>query len=633
MSKLFIYSLVYSAFLFSCNTSSGSGIDNNSNSIQEGRNAYFQMDHEKAYIIFQNVWQDKSQSTEDRVSAGSTMARMDWLFYQKTDKALAMINEVLTLNYRPSGGYILQARILTAEMRFAEAIEAAEKALELGQSETEQYASLFRLTQTILSKHEQDILMGKSKVEIDEKTKEVYAILQREASEKPGDVDMAGLYLGLSLLMERGENAFDAWMSFYRLTEISQVHASLLNNAEAFKQALEQYGKKGSDELVTKAVIKGLAESGFKDYAMMLKRIHFGEAATGDEQIDDLVRYMGFLDQVKKHTMDFYYRTLNGDSDRKDFQKAIRAEGKKLWEELSREEEAPLYSYKSFKQEIERRFKAIMTNINANGYYGLHMGHVVVDDNRLISQYDQSAMFRYISIDHMVSNGYSGWFWDGAAETGGWASNNGAFLQVRSAYTTGPVNSWLMVTDPIELEKTKERIAQLSIADDSIALKDPHAFLPGLSLRNTFDQRNKLLNKLKSEGLKGAALRLAYINEIERKVQGSSIYAHEGRHAIDKKNDYSRSSNELEYTAKLSEIYFAEMPFLAFRAVMNRNIGDRTSHGQANLRLMKNLVGWMSENQGEIAGFEASRPVLPQIDKLTDKQLKEAVLSFDPMAN
>ena len=260
------------------------------------------------------------------------------------------------------------------------------------------------------------------------------------------------------------------------------------------------------------------------------------------------------------------------------------------------------------------------------------MGHIVLDDERLISQYEESAMFRYISIDHMVSNGYTGWFWDGAAETGGWATNDGAFLQVRSAYSAGPVAAWLTVTDEVEIEKMQKQITKLTMADDSIAMKNPHAYMPGLGLRNSYNERKALLDKLKAEGLEGADLRLTYISEMERIVQGYSIYAHEGRHAIDKKNGYSKSSKELEYTAKLSEIYFSEMPFLAFRAIMNRNIGDASSHGQANLRLIKDLVSWMDEHQPEIEGFDADRPTLPQADKMTDEQLREAMKSLDPMA-
>jgi hypothetical protein len=260
------------------------------------------------------------------------------------------------------------------------------------------------------------------------------------------------------------------------------------------------------------------------------------------------------------------------------------------------------------------------------------MGQIILDDVRTIKQYNEKAEFRYIVIDHMVSNGYSSWFWDGKAEVGGWADDDGGFLQVRSAYTSGPVRAWLAVTDPEQVSKTKEKIQTLRSKDDSLAAKDPYAFLPGLESRIIFNERIFILDSLKMAGFNGPELRLAFIGAIETLERNSSIYAHEGRHAIDKKNGFSGDSEELEYRAKLSEIYFADRPFLAFTAILSRNIGDGTSHGEANLRVIKGLVEWMEENQQQIESFDPSRPTFPQMDKLTEGQLRTAVKNLDPLA-
>ena len=297
-----------------------------------------------------------------------------------------------------------------------------------------------------------------------------------------------------------------------------------------------------------------------------------------------------------------------------------------------RDSEKPKFSKEIFEKELKKRFKAILNLMSANGYFGLHMGHIVLDDRKVITQYNESADFRFISLDHMVSNGYSGWFWDGLAETGGWANDDESFLQIRSAYTSGPIRAWQQLTDSLAVSNIEKRIEELKFSDDSLAIDNPYNFLPGLSARIDYIQTKELLDSLIDAGVETSELRLTFINLFEKIQQGASIYAHEGRHAIDKKNRYSKKSNDLEYTAKLSEVYFSVKPLLSFNAIMSRNIGDNSSHGQANLKVVKGLVEWMEKNKENLSKIDAKRPMLPQIDKLTNAQLKEAIRSLDPLA-
>ena len=63
---------------------------------------------------------------------------------------------------------------------------------------------------------------------------------------------------------------------------------------------------------------------------------------------------------------------------------------------------------------------------------------------------------------------------------------------------------------------------------------------------------NALLNELEEQGLSGESLRLAFINEMSRSIRAHSIYAHEGRHAIDA-NLGNFDTPTLEFRAKLSD--------------------------------------------------------------------------------
>ncbi len=48
---------------------------------------------------------------------------------------------------------------------------------------------------------------------------------------------------------------------------------------------------------------------------------------------------------------------------------------------------------------------------------------------------------------------------------------------------------------------------------------------------------------------------------------------------------------------------------------------------------MKGIVEWMREHSDSIQGLDPDLPLLPQLDRLTDEQLREAFRSMDPMAS
>ena len=47
---------------------------------------------------------------------------------------------------------------------------------------------------------------------------------------------------------------------------------------------------------------------------------------------------------------------------------------------------------------------------------------------------------------------------------------------------------------------------------------------------------------------------------------------------------------------------------------------------------MRGAVAWMKSHQTEIARLNPERPLLPQLDKLSDEQLRAVARSMDPMA-
>jgi hypothetical protein len=107
---------------------------------------------------------------------------------------------------------------------------------------------------------------------------------------------------------------------------------------------------------------------------------------------------------------------------------------------------------------------------------------------------------------------------------------------------------------------------------------------------------------------------------------------HEGRHAIDIASGKKYPVWELEYRAKLSEIALAPAPRQALASVLDNDVGGEGTHSKANGKLAAEIAAWMEKHRGEIAGYDAALPPMPQIDKLTDEQIRVAVRGLDPLA-
>jgi hypothetical protein len=129
-------------------------------------------------------------------------------------------------------------------------------------------------------------------------------------------------------------------------------------------------------------------------------------------------------------------------------------------------------------------------------------------------------------------------------------------------------------------------------------------------------------------------LKIAFISTLERISVYSSIFCHESRHLLDSYEDYPKntiefSSEEKEFRAKLSEVSFSYYPKLTFAEAILRYEG--TAHENANKRIIKGVVDWMENNKLSISGLNKSRPLLSQLDLLKNKQIVQAIQSFDPL--
>jgi hypothetical protein len=257
------------------------------------------------------------------------------------------------------------------------------------------------------------------------------------------------------------------------------------------------------------------------------------------------------------------------------------------------------------------------------GYPSLHAGHLVQRERTGVSQYGRSGEVEFIVIDRMLANGYESWLWDGWAEAGGWSSTDGTIVQVRSAYTDGPLGA-LRRTRPGPMRERFIVETARAAADERRATgRDGVAQLVATSSRleqQVYDQISARTNDDE-----------AFIAEVWRATKQYSIDAHEGRHALDSVAQPDLASADLEFRAKLSQIIFADYPRLGLASVAGQ-VMDDTPHGVGNRRVLTGYRRWMRAHRIEITGFDRRQPTLSQLHLLTDAQITAAARSMDPWA-
>jgi hypothetical protein len=384
-------------------------------------------------------------------------------------------------------------------------------------------------------------------------------------------------------------------------------------------------------------VFEGLRLSQFFDLATLVARddrFADADAFASSPRVRETIAYADATEALKISTDSYYRDIANKRTDRAAWRKALGAAGQTLWAKLDFPSAPPAFSEEALARELRQRFGAVISLGETGDVEDMHYGHIFLDDKRTIEQYGHRAELRLIALDHMVSNGYESWVWDGRQGHGGWA-NEGGIHQVRPLYADGSLKSWERLSDPVQRTEIEEQVARFSAGDDDIAKRDPVAFLPGLALRLRWSGVNALADELRKAGATGAELKRRFMIELNRITLDSSIFAHEGRHALDGiyVKDVKLESEELEFRAKLSEVAFGDHPRLNFGSIFNPNMSDANSpHGRANKRIATGLVAWMEMHRAEITALDPARPLLPQFDKLSDIQMQAAMRGMDPWA-
>lgn len=580
-------------------------------------------------------------SAERQLSAAIVLANIAWRIRQDTATARTLLLTSSSMEGHDVDVPIERAHMRLAFQDFAGARAAARQALALASVHREESRATSALARGIIEPILVRLHTASGPLVVRETERaNLRALVPRLTTvvrATPGAVEPAHLLLLAGVLSGNGSAIVEGWDSYY-LIGTGRPAGNLIAEARGILSTLVPGWVDRSAPVGDRlALVRVLADGRFFEAAALVALLPAPDGTVPgqwDEGAEEIVAYARFLRQISSFADEFYRRTAMGTGeDVEGFQSGILSAAAELWPHLVWIGEPEPLSWESLPEVLAPRFGTFYRLGLTSGYPSLHMGHRVVDEARVVRQYGREAVVRFISLDAIVSNGFQTWAWGGRASTGGWGTAT-QIVQIRPAYAEGPLAAWRAATDKEIRARAAKRIAADSIADIARARLEPIAYFPSVPARLLRDGRDQLIDSLRAAGLAGTDLEAAFKREYARAILESSIFAHEGRHAIDQTYEPDLSSEELEFRGKISQVVFAPHPGLgAVSGVFQANIGDETPHGQANARIMKGLLAWMRARADEIQGLNHAEPLLPQLPLLTAEQLRAAFGSMDPLTH
>ena len=281
---------------------------------------------------------------------------------------------------------------------------------------------------------------------------------------------------------------------------------------------------------------------------------------------------------------------------------------------------------------VRELWNLVGTTGRGNGVEGLHLGHVSTDAELPVLQSGRTARVRFVALDNMVANGFSGWLGDGVTGPAGWAADR-RIIQVRTRYVQTALDRAAVASPGARREAFMARLARLESADRTTPRPSPAQFLPSLSGRLQLSAVDVLAKELRGRQDNRSTFTARFAAFWYARSLDATLLQHEGRHALDQAQFPGKEAlgnAELEFRAKLSELEYGASPRVALSNIYGRLIGGTTGHGIANLRLVEALTAWLGTHGTEVAGYQPTAPALFQLWRIDDRQLRAIARSLDP---
>lgn len=596
-------------------------------SINDADNLFYNLDLNGSLEAYLQIFQNNKANDGDRALAGRKLGFISWHFHNDLIKAREYYNK--SLKFKKYEAYIFSDLIQhESEAKiFTEAKEVYQYALLKIESDEKLHLVNVAYTNMVLKEAFEKIKNNQplDTVLLNEALKKIEEVNMKE----PGILQSAKIQLGLAMLMKEGQKAMNAWQLYFNISDGQKAKGLLSEPQKELSNVFLDWNKTTLSKEDREKLIFNLAASRFYEFAFVMKKYLPNNFSVENPIITDIVNYYNFCTQIENRVFKYYKDlALMDENNISKLKKDVVVIQKEFWDKLSWKDKKPKYSKKRFYDELYKRFGTKLYVGNFDGNYFFIGGHTIIDRTRTVEQFNHKAEIQFVVLDLRFSNNYWGWF-TGYYGFAAYASDV-IIARYREPASSNPIYYWKKLNNKELLSKWKEEIIMLTAQDDSLALINPNASLKGIYERIRLKIYSEIVDSLKAVGLQKDDLRKQFIS-IFNEIEYNHYINHEGRHAIDF-NTLSKiklmNNTELEFRATLSQIYFSKYPLLDISFEINN-----TPHGLAHKKILLIIAEWMEKNKDEINGFDKNKPTLPQLDLLTDKQLRMIIESVEPFLN
>jgi len=571
-----------------------------------------------------------------RAKAYLKLAEQDWKFYNDFAAAIRSLRSARVLNDDLQAVNLLEASINLENKKYDEALRNSRESFLSANNAQTHIESGILFSEILLNENLYGIT-DNQKLNKDN-LKEFRKFLNRVLKQQPGNPEASDLLIGFGLLLKDGPTILKGWKSYYLVNDEKDINEVLLPAFRELKSVLQRWKGGTLNAQQMKTLATGFADSKFFNYAnyqtAAIKKSYPG-VFYHSKQLQDIVAYQAYITEVKSVNDKIYPEVARGKTNYEDqYDALMNIAGRHLWDKLSYINKARKFDPDTLYNILIRKYGLEGYTGNTVNYYGMLMGHIIHRELKQISQYGYSTKFTYISVDRLISRDFTSWY--GTTNVGGWGDST-TIIQVRKAYMTEPFQELNWMTDTAEHKKILDLIAKKKHDDFEVCRKDRFAEPKFLAIYLKFHEASKIYKRLSASGLQGMELNIGFIDEILKLTVASTVFAHEGRHAIDQlyfpTEFKAMTDDERELRAKFSEVVYSLNPKMAFTgSILGSDLDEHTNHGKANMRFRKIIVDWMTAHEAEISGLDKNVPLLMQFDLLTDAQLIAICKNADPIA-
>jgi hypothetical protein len=588
------------------------------------KEAFDKQNPEVSLKLYEKINADSKVNNEIKSEAIEKISFIFSQFYQNYDSAIFYSLKDLKKSHQ----YCLASGYFLLNGNYSKAIEFSHNALQISVSYKDSMESCDALTNAALKYSEYKLQNHESIDNI--LLSEAWKLLSFCYRNEPESPYINEKRLETAILLKQGNDALQCWKDYFLIVNNDFPGPNLKEAYTEMESVMKDWNGNPLSNENNKKIILALSKSRFYPLIESLNGIFPIEK---NYETDCILAFCKYRKEIENHIYSFYRDIALHCEKKQKFLSGIEAINRSLWATLY-PNNSKKYSEEDFRKTLMDRFGTLLYFHSKGRIHVYFAGSAVIREVKPFEQYGYKANFNFSQIDFVFGNAYDFWYFNQGFRIGGW-DENGENSHFRRNVLSGPIWVWNEHAKNQDLlNKWKCEIDNESLQDDSLARLQTLVDLPGLRDRIEYRFTISILDSLQSLNLEGEKLRTAFIKTL-MEYDNRHNYWHEGRHNLDADLHSSifHNHDSYEYWAKLSQISFANLPSFELERAFNYNpkTGPNDGHTGADAKIVTEYYNWMNTHKNEIKGLDTKRPLLCQVDLLTEDQIRNIARTLDPI--